>query len=109
LYYREDWRRALASEIGDIGFPPHALEFYTQSLMNTVDADAIRAAHFKVVLDFAYGSSSFVMPNVLAKLGAEVLAVNPYASTAGTLAFDRNQHAARVAELVRASGSQLGA
>ena len=28
----------------------------------------------------------FVMPNVLAKLGAEVLAVNPYVSTAGVLA-----------------------
>jgi mannose-1-phosphate guanylyltransferase / phosphomannomutase len=109
LYYREDWRRVLASEIGDIGFPPRALEFYTQSLMATVDADAIRAAQFKVVLDFAYGSASFVMPNVLAKLGAEVLAVNPYASTAGAVAFDRAQHSARVAELVRASGSQLGA
>ena len=36
-----------------------------------------------MVLDYAYGSASFVMPNVLAKLGAEVLVVNPYAPTAG--------------------------
>jgi mannose-1-phosphate guanylyltransferase/phosphomannomutase len=99
----------LASEIGDIGFPPRALEFYTASLMAAVDPDAIRAAGFKVVLDFSYGSASFVMPNVLAKLGAEVLAINPYASTAGAVAFDREQRAAHVADLVRASGSQLGA
>ena len=63
--------------------------------MDTVDADAIASAGFKVVLDYSYGSTSFVMPNVLAKLGADVLAVNPYASTAGAAAFDRSPHAGR--------------
>ena len=49
------------------------------------------------------------MPNVLAKLEAEVLVVNPYANTASVLAFDRPAAAARVADLVRASGAHLGA
>ena len=49
------------------------------------------------------------MPNLLAKLEAEVLVVNPYANTAGVLTFDRQASAARVSELVRASGAQLGA
>jgi len=48
------------------------------------------------------------MPNVLAKLGADVLAVNPYASTPGALDFDRATHAASVAELVRSSSARLG-
>src|SRR5262249_58204284 len=78
-------------------------------LMKVVDVDSIRATGFKVVLDYAYGAASFVMPSVLSKLGAEVLAVNPYASTSGALAFDRWEHAARVGDLVRASGSHLGA
>jgi mannose-1-phosphate guanylyltransferase/phosphomannomutase len=108
LFHREDYRRALASDIGDIGFPPRALEFYTAALIDTVDVDVIRAAGFKVVLDYAYGSASFVMPNVLAKLGAEVLTVNPFASTAGAVAFDRQDHAIRVGKLVKASGSHLG-
>jgi mannose-1-phosphate guanylyltransferase/phosphomannomutase len=108
LFHREDFRRALASEIGDIGFPPRALEFYTAALIDTVDVEVIRSAGFKVVLDYAYGSASFVMPNVLAKLGAEVLTVNPFASTAGALAFDRRDHAIRVGNLVKASGSHLG-
>ena len=73
------------AEIGDIGFPPRALEQYTAALEATVDIEAIRAARFKVVVDYAYGSTSFVMPNVLAKLGADILGVNPYASTAGAL------------------------
>jgi len=109
LYYREDYRRVLAAEIGDIGFPPRALEFYTAALVDSVDLDAIRGARFKVVLDYAFGSTSFVMPNVLAKLGADVLAVNPYASTAGAVSYEGGGAADHVAQLVRASGSHLGA
>jgi mannose-1-phosphate guanylyltransferase / phosphomannomutase len=109
LFYREDYRRAFAADIGDIGFPARALEYYSIALMSTVDAEAIRAAGFKVVLDYAYGSTSFTMPNLLSKLGADVLTVNPYASTAAAAAFDVASHAAHVAELVRASGAHLGA
>ncbi|MDP9387503.1 MAG: sugar phosphate nucleotidyltransferase [Actinomycetota bacterium] len=109
LYHREEFRRSMAAEMGDIGFPARALDHYTDVLMSTIDLPAIRAVGFKVVLDYAYGTASFVMPNVLAKLGAEVLAVNPYASTAGATAFERFTHARRVGELVRASGAHLGA
>ena len=70
LFGREDFRRVFPAEIGDIGFPPRALEQYTAALEATVDISAIRAARFKVVVDYAYGSTSFVMPNVLAKLEA---------------------------------------
>ena len=109
LYHREDYRRATAADMGDIDFPVRALERYTRALMASVDAEAIRAAHFKVVLDYAYGSASFVMPSVLAKLGADVLAVNPYAATAGAVSFDPAGHASALAELVRAAGAALGA
>jgi len=108
-YHRQDFRRAFAADIGDIAFPPHAIEYYTAALMRTVDADAIRAAGLKVVVDYAYGTTSFVMPNVLSKLGADVLSVNPYAQTAGAAAFDVESHAARVAELVLAASARLGA
>ncbi len=63
----------------------------------------------KIVIDYSYGSASLAMPNVLAKLGAEVLAVNPYVSTAGMLGYDRFTHAKEVAALVAASGADLGA
>ena len=109
LFYREDYRRSLAGEIGDLRFPVRTAEFYTAVLMENVDVESIRAAKFKVVLDYAYGAASFVMPNVLSKLGAEVLSVNPYASTRQSLSFDRWEHAAKVSELVRASGAHLGA
>ena len=86
LFGREDFRRVFAGEIGDIGFPPRALEQYTAALEATVDIERIRAARVQDGDRLrATASTSFVMPNVLAKLGADVLAVNPYASTAGAM------------------------
>jgi mannose-1-phosphate guanylyltransferase/phosphomannomutase len=108
-FYREDFRRVFPGDIGDIGYPPRAVEHYTQSIVDAIDTQMIRGAAFKVVIDYAYGTSSFVMPNVLSKLGADVLAVNPYASTPGAVAFEMDAHAANVANLVRSSGSHLGA
>jgi len=109
LYHREDFRRVLAREIGDLGFPPRTLEHYTQALIDSVDLSSARAAGLKLVLDYSFGTASFVMPNLLAKIEAEVLVVNPYANTANVLTFDRTAAAARVSELVRASGAHLGA
>lgn len=108
-FAREDFRRVRPAEIGDIGLPARALEHYAVALESTIDIAAISAHRFKVVLDYGYGSASLVMPNVLAKLGAEVLAVNPFTSTAGVLKFDRVEHAEEVAKLVVASGAHLGA
>jgi mannose-1-phosphate guanylyltransferase/phosphomannomutase len=109
LHNREDFRRVFPGEIGDIEFPPRALEQYTAALEATVDTALVQEAGFKIVVDYGYGSTSFVMPNVLSKVGAEVLAVNPYASTAGSMAYDGPTHAEGVAALVRASGAHIGA
>ena len=62
-----------------------------------------------MVLDYAYGAASFVMPAVLGKLGAEVLSVNPYAAARESLTFDRWEHARGVSALVRAAGADFGA
>jgi mannose-1-phosphate guanylyltransferase/phosphomannomutase len=109
LFNREDFRRALPGEIGEIGFPPRALEHYSVALESTVDVELIQQSRPKVVVDYGFGSTSFVMPNLLAKLDADILAVNPYASTRGILAYDPARHAEQVAGLVRTSGAHLGA
>ncbi|HBW21711.1 MAG TPA: mannose-1-phosphate guanyltransferase, partial [Actinobacteria bacterium] len=100
LHDREESRRVLAPEIGDIDFPARTLEAYTLDLTGSVDLESIRSARFKLVLDYAFGTTGFVMPNVLAKLGADVLVINPHVSTPGVLSFERSVHAARLGELV---------
>jgi mannose-1-phosphate guanylyltransferase/phosphomannomutase len=109
LFGREDFRQVLPSEIGDIEFPPRALEHYASAVNEQVDLGVIRARHFKLVLDYSYGATVFALPNVLAKLNTDVLALNPYTSTVGLMSFDRDEAAAGVARLVEASGADLGA
>ena len=108
-YFREDFRRVFPGDIGDIDFPPRTLEYYTAALTQEIDTALISGHGFKAVVDYAYGSTAFVMPNVLGKLGTDVLAVNPYASTPGMSTFDRDASAAGVATLVRTSGAHVGA
>lgn len=110
LLSREDFRRAFAGDIGDIVFPPRAVEFYTAALGKCIDAPTVRAREFKVVLDYSFGAASMVMPNVLAKIGADVLSVNPYAATNSSrfAGEDTGARIARVQDLVRTSGSHLG-
>ncbi len=108
LLYREDFRRAFAGEIGDITFPPRALEFYTAALESSVDSVRVRSRSFKVVLDYSFGATSIVMPHVLSKIGASVLAVNPYAATVGATIDDLDTRVKALGDLVRTSGSDLG-
>ena len=42
LLYREDFRRAFAGDIGDIVFPPRAIEFYTAALEASVQPERLR-------------------------------------------------------------------
>ena len=109
LFQREDYRRALPEEMGDISFPHRAVEDYTVELAQIVEPGRIAERRFKLVIDYGYGSASLAMAAVLTKLRADVLAVNPYSSTIGQLHFDPAASTRRVADLVRASGAQLGA
>jgi mannose-1-phosphate guanylyltransferase/phosphomannomutase len=109
IFYREDFRRCLGAEIGEVTHPTTVTEAYCQAVLERVDAEAIRAARLKVVLDYAYGAASLVMPCVLGRLGAEVLSINPYDSGRQSGSFDRWEHARGVANLVRAAGAHFGA
>ena len=110
LLYREDYRRAFGGEIGDIVFPPRSLEFYSSALERVVNIRAINERVYKIVVDYSYGAASIVMPGLLTKLGAEVLAANPFASTSSATANaeSRDSQLARIADLTRVSQSDLG-
>ena len=108
IFNREDYRRVFPSEIGDIDYAPRALEHYATAIESMVDLAAIQEKAIKVVADYGHGAVSFIMPNLLAKLGAEVLAINPFASTSGASEFDRERNASQVADLVTSSAAGLG-
>jgi mannose-1-phosphate guanylyltransferase/phosphomannomutase len=110
LIGREEFRRAFAGDIGDIVFPPRTLEFYVAALARSIDMDRLATRRFKIVLDYSYSAVSLAMPAVLAKAGADVLAINPFAATAVAErdASDLASRTQRVSDLVVASAADLG-
>jgi mannose-1-phosphate guanylyltransferase / phosphomannomutase len=111
VYFREDARRAFPDEIGELRFPPRALEYYQTGLLATVDVDAIRASRPKAVVDCAFGATAIVLPGILGRLGAEILTVNAYVDEARPTLSDEEEeaHIEMLADLVKASRADFGA
>jgi mannose-1-phosphate guanylyltransferase/phosphomannomutase len=76
LFFGEDFRRVGNEESGEISFPVHGVEYYQNGFLKAVDTDAIRRARPKIVIDYAFGSSTKIFPPILGKLGCEVIALN---------------------------------
>ena len=77
------------ASIGDIGFLAagaweHA---YTADVVGRLFSlpERLPDRELKIVLDVSYGAASFVMPNLLSKVKADVLSINPYAQTPGMI------------------------
>ncbi len=76
IFQRQEFRRAFPGEIGDLSFPPRAVESYVQELRATIDAQRVAEAGLKVVVDTAGGVAALVMPTLLARMPVDVLTVN---------------------------------
>lgn len=110
IYFREDARRAFAEEIGELRYPPRALEFYQSSLLHHIDIERIRAAGLKTVVDVAFGPAAFVLPGLAGRLGTDTLtrnaAIDPQRPT--LTALEERQLLGALADLVRSSRADLG-
>ena len=62
-FFREDFRRAYMDNIGTIGYASDAIPLYSDEFLNRVDQKAIRDASLEIVIDYAYASTSEVLPD----------------------------------------------
>ncbi|HET6510996.1 MAG TPA: sugar phosphate nucleotidyltransferase [Candidatus Kapabacteria bacterium] len=77
-FFGEDAPRAPFDQVGKIDFPAHTGESYVQRFNSALDMDSISRGHFKIAIDYAYGITSTIFPNILGSLGAEVVSINGY-------------------------------
>ena len=66
IFQRQEFRRAFPGEIGDLSFPPRAVESYVQELRASIDSSRVAEAGLKVVVDTAGGVAALVLPTLLA-------------------------------------------
>ena len=78
IFYREDFGRTAADEVGAIEFVPRAIEQYSQDFFRLLDTEAVQKRSFKVIVDYAYNRISGVLPQMLGQLETETIALNAY-------------------------------
>ena len=110
-YFREDFRRAAFEEMGQVVYPPRAIETYTTSLVDNWNTLAIRGRQPRMVLDYSSSAPAFFFSATLDKLGVETVALNTFSRVRSrfTLADSLPLAATRVGELVRAMEADVGA
>ncbi|HYO60699.1 MAG TPA: sugar phosphate nucleotidyltransferase [Actinomycetota bacterium] len=110
IFFREDYRRAGALQLGELEFPPRTLERYSSGIMGALDADLVRAAELKVVVDYAYGAASIIAPSVLGRLGIDVLGLHGFIDEHRPVLVERDidRLLHDLAAQVRSSGSHAG-
>ena len=110
IYFREDFRRPSAARLGELEFPPRALEQYVGGVLGAVDAAAIRELGAKVVLDYAFGALANVGPSLMGRLGCNVLGLNGFTDEHRPVLThaDLERLQGDLVNHVRDSGSALG-
>jgi mannose-1-phosphate guanylyltransferase/phosphomannomutase len=109
-FFREDFRRAFLDEIGLIDYVPNPIEEYARAFLRQINADRIREAKFKIVVDYSHGLTADTLTDILNSLGVDVLPLNARMDE-NKLAmlqseFKANQE--RVSKIVRALGADFG-
>ncbi len=78
IFSREDFRRVHPSEPGGILEMPKVVDFYREGFLKALNREAIKEAHFRIVVDFAHGPSSTILPEILGEMGCDVVGINAY-------------------------------
>jgi mannose-1-phosphate guanylyltransferase/phosphomannomutase len=110
LFFREDFRRTPMDEVGRLDFPSRALERYSGAFIEALGASALSDANFRVVIDYAFGNASIVLPQILGNLNVEQIALNAYFDAARVRTFrdDRERHVQQLSSVVRSLEANLG-
>jgi len=79
LYFKGEFRRAFLADLGEILYPPRALEYYTTGLVKALqDFLPTEGAWPKVIADLGFGAASLVLPRVAASWRVNMVALNPF-------------------------------
>ncbi|MBX5459293.1 MAG: mannose-1-phosphate guanyltransferase [Thermogemmatispora sp.] len=78
LYFREDFRRVYIDDLGSIEVQENerVLNLYLEGFHKVVDEGLIRQRKFQIVMDYAHGSTTQLLPGIFNRLGVDVIILN---------------------------------
>jgi mannose-1-phosphate guanylyltransferase/phosphomannomutase len=109
-FNRQELRRALINQLGELSYPPRVNETYVEELLRNIDVESVRGKRFRIAVDYAFSSAALVMPALLRELHVESYSAHSFVDpdeeairTTDLLAFTNNSR-----RLVEAMGADLG-
>jgi mannose-1-phosphate guanylyltransferase/phosphomannomutase len=111
-FFREDYRRVPVTEVGEIvSVREPVVERYTAAFLARVDRRPVHGGRLRAAVDYGLGSTSTILPPILAEIGAETITVN--AATASKFVLrapaDVERDLQQLAAICRATGVHFGA
>jgi len=107
-FTRHELRRAAFNTVGQVTYPARVSESYAQDLLSALDIEAIRARGFRIVVDYGYSATSFVLPLVLGPLGVEAVGAHGFSQEGSQPSGSLRESVGQAKRLVAAVGADLG-
>ncbi len=112
LFFREDFRRVYLDEIGAIEVLENSdvLGRYLEGFYKVVNSDVIRRQKFQLVVDYAHGSTTQLLPGIFNRLGCEVIVLNTSTNerTASRSLDEQNKDMQRLATISATLNTDIG-
>jgi mannose-1-phosphate guanylyltransferase / phosphomannomutase len=107
IFFREDYRRTYLEDIGNIDYVADAVDVYAKGYLEAVDVKAIRAAAFRLVVDYAHATAVEVLPQLLERLNVEVVTLNARID-ANKISLLQEEFRAELGQLARITAALQG-
>ena len=107
-FTRHELRRSAFNAVGAVSYPARVREGYSQDLLSGLDAKAIRARSYRLVVDYGYSATSFVLPLLLGPLGIEAVSAHGFAADSSEPSTSLREAVGQTKSLVTAIGADLG-
>ncbi len=107
-YFKEDMRRSLIHEIGDVAYPSQVVDGYCTAFEKLLHIDTIRNSRAKVVIDYVYAVSGAVLPQMLDNFGADAVVLNASLNKTAISTTDRETLLTQLGHVVEALKANFG-
>jgi len=107
-YTRRELRRSAFNAVGAVTYPARVRESYAQDLLSSLDAEAIRARGYRIVVDYGHSATSYVLPLLLGPLEIEAVSAHGFAADSSEPSTSLREAVGQSKRLVTAIGADLG-
>ena len=107
-YFKEDLRRVAIIDIGNMSYPSQVIDTYRKTFETQLNIEAVRNSGTKVVIDYVYGVSGAILPQLLAKFGCDAVVLNASLRPQAISATERENLLVQLGHVVEALKANLG-